>query len=176
MRCCQHGQVFHHLSPKQNAGAITLCGTPLKKDEEAAYLAVTFEKRKTLKTLMAKVEAKARRRMATLRKLAETTLKASEKVQNSLPVNSQTHLEYGSTAWSTTAKTRQQVLDKVQNQTLHLITSVVRPAPIPETERFTGAQPLGQRMDVKILMQAGKFRYTGHHPMKTRLEGIIENR
>ena len=33
------------LSPKQKAGTITLGGTPLKEDEEATYLGITFDKR-----------------------------------------------------------------------------------------------------------------------------------
>ena len=68
------------------------------------------------------------------------------------------HLEYGSTAWSTTAKTDQQALDKVQNQALRLITGAMRSTPITEMETHTGVQPLGQRRDAKILMQTDKFR------------------
>ena len=35
-------------------------------------------------------------------------------------------LEYSSTAWSTTAKTNQQSLDKIQNQALRIITGAIR--------------------------------------------------
>ena len=68
------------LSPKQKAGTITLGGTPLKEDEEATYLGITFDKRQTWKQHIAKAEAKARRRLAILRKLAGTTWGASEKI------------------------------------------------------------------------------------------------
>ena len=86
------------------------------------------------------------------------------------------HFEYGSSAWSTTAKTNQQALDKVQNQALRLITGAMRSTPITEMERLTGVQPLGQRRDVKNMMQAEKFKCLTNHPMKTRLEGLTKNR
>ena len=68
------------LSPKQNPGTITLGGTPLKEDEEATYLGITFDKRQAWKKHIAKAEAKAKRRLAVLRKLAGTTWGASEKI------------------------------------------------------------------------------------------------
>ena len=126
---------------------------------------------------IAKVEAKARRRMAILRKLAGTTWGASEKILKTVYQETvRPHLEYGSTAWSTTAKTNQQALDKVQNQALLLITGAMRSTPITEMERLTGVQLLGQRRDAKNMMQAEKFKCLTNHPMKTRLEGLTKNR
>ena len=46
------------LSPKQKAGTITLGGIPLKEDEEATYLGITFDKRQTWRQHIAKAEAK----------------------------------------------------------------------------------------------------------------------
>ena len=43
-------------------------------------------------------------------------------------------------------------------------------------ERLTGVQPLGQRRDAKIMMQAEKFKCMTNHPMKTRLEGLTTHR
>ena len=162
------------LSPKQKAGSITLGGTPLKEDEEATYLGITFDKRQTWKQHIAKAEARTRRRLAILRKLAWG---ASEKILKTVYQGTvRPHLEYGSTAWSTTAKTNQQALDKVQNQALRLITGAMRSTPITKMERLTGVQPLGQRRDAKNMMQAEKFKCLTNHPMKTRLEGLTKNR
>ena len=165
------------LSPKQKAGTITLGGTPLKEDEESTYLGITIDKRQTWKQHTAKAEAKARRRLAILRKLAGTTWEASEKVLKTVYQGTvRPHLEYGSTAWSATAKTNQQALDKVQNQALRLITGAMRSTPITEMEKITGVQRLGQRRDAKNMMQAEKFKCLANHPMKTRLEGLTKNR
>ena len=86
------------------------------------------------------------------------------------------HLECGSTAWSATTKKNQLALDKAQNQSLRLITGVMRSTPITEMERITEVQPLGQRTDSKILMQTDMFRCMPNHPLKTRLEGLAKNR
>ena len=86
------------------------------------------------------------------------------------------HFEYGSTAWSTTAKTNQQALDKVQNQALGLITGAMRSKAITEMERLTGVQPLGQKRDARNMMPAEKFKCMTNHPMKTRLDGLTKNR
>ena len=142
------------LSPKQKAGTITLGGNPPKEDEQATYLGITFDKRQTWKQHIAKTEAKARRRLAILRKLAGTTWGASEKILKTVYQGTvRPHLEYGSTAWSTTAKTNQQTLDKVQIQALRLITGAMRSTPITEMERLTGVQCLDQRRDAKNMMQ-----------------------
>ena len=51
------------LSPKQKAGTIRLGNTPLKEDEEATYLGVTFDKKITWKSHITKAEMKARHKL-----------------------------------------------------------------------------------------------------------------
>ena len=83
----------------------------------------------------AKAEAKARRRLAILHKLAGTTWEASKKILKTVYQGTvRPHLEFGSTAWSTTAKTNQQALEKVQNQALRLIAGAMRSTPITEMD------------------------------------------
>ena len=165
------------LSPKQKAGTITLGGTPLKEDEEATYLGVTFDKRATWKPHVARAETKARRKLAIIRKLAGTTWGANERVLKTVYQGSvRPHLEYGSTAWSTCAKTTQQALDKVQNQALRIITGAMRSTPIKAMEKLTGIQPLALRREAKIMVQAEKFRCLPDHPMKQKLNGLTKNR
>ena len=155
------------LSPKQKVGTFTLGGTPLKEDGEATYLGITFDKRQTWKQHISKAEVKARRRLAILRKLACTIWGASEQILKTVYQGAvRPHVEYGSTAWSNTAKTNQQALDKVQKQALRLITGAMPSTPITEMERLTGVQPLGQRRDAKNTMQAEKVTCLTNHPMK----------
>ena len=62
-------------------------------------------------------EAKARRKLNIMRKLASTNWGANEKVLK--PVyegNVRPHLEYGSSAWFTAAKSHHQALDKIQTR------------------------------------------------------------
>ena len=165
------------LSTKQKAGTIKLGGTPLREDEEATYLGVTFDRRQTWKPHIARAEAKARRKLAILRKLAGTTWGANERILKTVYQGTvRPHLEYGSTAWSTTAKTNLQALDRVQNQALRLITGAMRSTPIREMEKLTAIHPLTQRREEKNLMLAEKFRCLPDHPMKQKLDGLTKNR
>ena len=54
---------------KQKAGQISLDGTRLKEDDQPTYLGVTFDKTQTWKPHIQASEAKAKRRIALMRKL-----------------------------------------------------------------------------------------------------------
>ena len=85
-------------------------------------------------------------------------------------------LEYSSTAWSTTAKTNQQSLDMIQNQALRIITDAMKSTPITFMEQTTTIQPLQQRRQAKVLLQAEKYKCLPDHPMKESVEGRTKNR
>lgn len=68
------------LSPKQKPGTVKLENTTLKNEDDPTYLGVTFDKRQTWRPHIQKAEAKARRKLAFLRKLAGTTWGANEKI------------------------------------------------------------------------------------------------
>ena len=59
------------------------------------------------------------------------------------------YLEYGSIIWSTTAKTNQQVLDKVQYQAIGIITGFMRSTPIKATKTTAVVEPLSRRRDAR---------------------------
>ena len=165
------------LSTKQKAGNIKIGDASLRTDLEPTYLGVTFDKRQTWKPHIQKAEAKAKRKLAILRKLAGTTWGANERILKTVYEGAvRPHLEYGSTAWSTTAKTNQQALDRVQNQALRLITGAMRTTPIKAMEKVTGIQPLQERRATKVLLQAEKFRCQENHPMKQKVNGLTKNR
>ena len=165
------------LSSKQKAGTIKLGDTPLRSDEEATYLGVTFDKKQTWKPHIQQAEAKARRKLAILRKLAGTDWGAKTNILKQVYQGAvRPHLEYGSTAWSTTAKTHQQTLDKVQNQALRIITGSMRSTPIKAMEETASIQPLHQRRDAKNMILAEKIKCLPHHPMKERMANLTKNR
>ncbi|XP_041379145.1 uncharacterized protein LOC121391659 [Gigantopelta aegis] len=165
------------LSPKKKAGTIKIGNTPLKHADEVTYLGVTFDKKQTWKPHIQKAETKARCKLAIMRKLAGTSWGANETILKRVYQGTvRPHLEYGSSAWSTTAKTNQQALDKVQNQALRIITGSMKSTPIKDMEKTAAIQPLGERRDAKIMIQAEKFRYLPNHPMKQRMDGLTKNR
>ena len=165
------------LSSKQKPGIIKLGDTPLKNEEEATYLGVTFDKRQTWKPHIDRAEGKARRKLAILRKLAGTHWGANQKILKRVYQGAiRPHLEYGSTAWATASKTNLQSLDRVQNQALRLITGSMRSTPIQAMEKVAVIQPLAQRRDEKILVQAEKFRCLAQHPMTRRMDQSTSSR
>ena len=162
---------------QQKAGDITLDDTVLKQDDEPTYLGVTYDKKQTWKPHIQKAETKAKRKLALLRKLAGSTWGANERTLRTVYEGSiRPHLEYGSAAWSTTAKTNLQTMDKVQNQALRLITGALRSSPIQAMEKATGIQPLQDRLKAKTAIQAERYKCHESHPMKSKLEGRTCNR
>ena len=107
------------LSTKSKPMKIMLDDTELQHTDSATYLGITFDKRQTWKTHISRAEAKARRKLALLRKLAGTQWGAAETVLRNVYIGTiQPHLEYGSTTLSSASKSAIYTLDKVQNQAL----------------------------------------------------------
>ena len=85
-------------------------------------------------------------------------------------------LEYGMTAWGTTAKSNFDRVSKVQNQATRIITGAMKSTPIMELETITGLQSLDDRRDLKLLSQAAKFKRLQGHPMRQRLSQPTKGR
>ena len=162
---------------KQKAGQISLDGTRLKEDDQPTYLGVTFDKTQTWKPHIQASEAKAKRRIALMRKLTGSSWGANQKTLRTVYESTvRPHLEYGSTAWSTATKTSLQTVDKVQNQALRIMTGAMKSTPIAAMEEVTGIQSLEKRRQMKILTQAEKFKCQQGHPMKTKVSGYTRKR
>ena len=135
-----------------------------------AWNVCTFDKRLTWRQQTEKAEARAKVRLALMKKLAGTTWGADTVTLKRLytgrvrPV-----LEYGMTAWGTTAKSNFDRVSKVQNQATRIITWAMKSTPIMELETITGLQSLDDRRDLKLLSQAATFKRLQDHPMRQRL-------
>ena len=147
------------LSTKEQTATLHINGQTLLAEDNPTYLGVTFVKRLTWKQQTKKAEARAKVRLALMKKLAGTTWGADTVTLKRLytgrvrPV-----LEYGMTAWGTTAKSNFDRVSKVQNQATHIITGAMKSTPIMELETITGLQSLDDRRDLKLLSQAAKFK------------------
>ena len=157
------------LSTKTKAGHLHLENTPLLYEDQQTYLGVTFDKRLTWKQHVQNAEAKARRKINIMRKLAGTQWGANERILKSVYQGSvRPHLEYGSSSWMTAAQTHQQTLQRVQNQALRIITGAMRSTPIEKMEGTTGILPLKNRWECKALIQYTKAETSANHLMHTR--------
>ncbi|XP_078312866.1 uncharacterized protein LOC144619290 [Crassostrea virginica] len=146
-------------------------------EDQQTYLGVTFDKRLTWKQHIMSAEAKARRKLNIMRKLAGTNWGANEKVLKSVyEGNVRPHLEYGSSAWFTAAKSHHQALDKVQNQALRIITGAMKSTSIARMEEITNIPTLSKRRECKAMIQATKYKSLPDHPMKEILKQLSSGR
>ena len=167
----------HHYSPCHQRSKLDPSRLVHTEQDQATYLGVTFDKRLTWKTHTLHTEGKAHKKLAVMRKLAGTTWGANEQILNTVYEGSvRPVLEFSSTTWSTTAKTNQQSLDKIQNRALRIITGAMKSTPITFMEQTTAIQPLQQRQQAKVLFQAEKYKCLPDHPMKEKVEGRTKNR
>ena len=82
---------------------IMLDDTELEHTDSATYLGITFDKRQTWKTHISGAEAKARRKLALLRKLVGNQWGAEETILKNVYIGTmRPHLDYGSTTVSAT--------------------------------------------------------------------------
>ena len=72
--------------------------------------------------------------------------------------------------------TSKYTLDKVHNQALRLITGSMQSTPIKIMEEITAIQPLSKRRDMRIMIQAERYKCSPSHPMKTKIHGMTKNR
>ena len=165
------------LSTKEQKATLYINGQTLLAEDNPTYLGVTFDKRLTWKQQTEKAEASAKERLALMKKLACTTREADTVTLKRLytgrvrPV-----LEYGMTAWGTTAKSKFDRVSKVQNKATRIITGAMKSTPIMELETITGLQSLDDRRDLKLLSQAAKFKRLQGHPMRQRLSQPTKGR
>ena len=154
------------LSTKEQKATLHINGQTLLAEDNPTYLGVTFDKRLAWKQQTEKAEARAKVRLVFRKKLAGTTWGADTVTLKRLytgrvrPV-----LEYGMTAWGTTANSNFDRVSKIQNQATRIITGAMKSTPIMELETITGLQSFDDRRDLKLLSQAAKFKRPQDHPM-----------
>ena len=165
------------LSTKAKHVKIMLDDVKLQHTDSTTYLGVTFDKRQTWRNHINSTEAKARRKLALLRKLAGTQWGAAETVLKNVYIGAiRPHLEYGSTTFTSASKSTLYMLDKVQNQAMRLITGAMKSTPIKVMEDTTAISSLCHRRDMRNLIQAERYKCSPSHPMKVRINGMTKNR
>ena len=165
------------LSTKEQKATLHINGLTQLAEHNPTYLGVTFDKRLTWKQQTEKAEARAKERLTLIKKMAGMTWGADTVTLKRLytgrvrPV-----LEYGMTAWGTTAKSNFDRVSKVQNQATRIIAGAIKSTSIMEMKTITGLQSLDDRRDLKLLSQAAKFKRLQEHPMRHRLSQPTKER
>ena len=156
---------------------IMLDDTELQHTDSSPYLGITFDKRHTWKTHINRAEARARRKLALLRKLAGTQWGASETMlRNEYIGTIRQHLEYGSTTLSLASKSAIYTLNKVQNQASRLIARSMKSIPMRVMEETTAIQSLSKRRDMRNIIQAERYKFSSSHPMRKGMDAMTKHR
>ena len=156
---------------------IELNDTDLQHTDCATYLGIIFDKRQIWKTQISRAEAKARRKLALLRKLTETQWDAAETVLRNVYIGTvRPHLEYRSTTLSSSSKSAIYTLDNIQNQALRLITGSMKYTPIRVLEETTAIQPRCKRRDMRNIIQAERYTCSPSHPMRKGTDAMTKHR
>ena len=117
------------------------------------------------------------RKLALLKKIAGTHWGANSKIIKTVYTGAvRPTLEYGASAWATTAKTHTNKLDHVQNISLGTILGAMKSTPIAMMEKTTGVEPLESRRQAKLLTHAEKMKRLPDHPLHNRIQDLTKNR
>ena len=104
-----------------------------------------------------------------MRKLAGTQWGCSAEVLKQVYQGTvRPHLEQGSSAWISAAKSHKDKLEKVQNQGLRIITGAMKSTPIVKMQEITGIEPLQKRWEGKTLTSYTKASCLEDHPTHER--------
>ena len=166
-----------NLSPKPQKAKLNIGGQTLKEEPNPIYLGVKFDPRLTWNAQAEQSRNKGIRRTALLRKLTGTDWGADHQLLRKAYVGYvRSALEYGLSAWGTTADSNLQKICRVQNQNLRIMTGAIRSTPIRDMESLSGLEPMEDRRDLKQITQLEKIKRIPHHPMKERSNKSTKSR
>ena len=165
------------LSNQKHSVHLKLNGQTLHQEDTPTYLGVTLDRRLTWKNQLQKNQARAKIRLASMKKLSCTEWGADQNMLKMLYVGRiRPVLEYGMAASCTAAKSNTCKLSRVQHQAMRMMTGAMRSTPISAMETVTGLQPQEDRQEMKVLTQAAKFKRLQDHPMHERMNQPTKRR
>jgi hypothetical protein len=165
------------LSSRKQVAKLILNGKVLRKDETPNYLGITLVWLMTWGQHINKSHARAKLRLAIMRKLAGTAWGAVMKVLKKLYVGRvRPVLEYGMSAWSSSSKSSFGKIHRLQNSAARIIPGALRSKPVNRIESITGLQPMEDRQTGRVLQQAEKFNELTRHPIHDRIKGYQKGR
>ncbi|GFR72668.1 retrovirus-related Pol polyprotein from type-1 retrotransposable element R1 4 [Elysia marginata] len=165
------------LSNKSQTVHLKIGEHQLREEPSPTYLGVTFDKRRTSKAQTDKCQERGILHTGLLRRLAGTQWGTDMTVLKTVYTGYvRTYLEYGSSAWNTTAKSNQKNVEKVQNQSLRKIIGGLKSTPILKMETIPGLQTLEESRETKILTQRQKYKAMPNCALKRRLKDTNKGR
>ena len=145
------------LSSKPQKARLTIGGHRLQEEPNPTYLGMKFDPRLTWNVHTEQCRNKGLHRTALLKKLAGSDWGADNTVLPKAYLRYvRSVLEYSMAAWSTTSDSNFNKIYRVQNQNLRIMTGALKSTPINDMERITGLESMGDRREVKQVIQHWK--------------------
>ena len=165
------------LSTSKEKVSIKLGDKTLPQVDTPTFLGVKLDTRLSWKPQIEAMEERGIRRLAIMKKLSGTHWGANSQILKTVYTGAvRPVLEYGASAWSTTAKTHANKLDRVQNLGLRTILGAMKSTPVAAMEQTAGIEPLESRRQTKILIHAEKLKRLPDHPLHNKLQDLTKNR
>ena len=142
------------LSPKLQKARLKIGGHRLQEEPNPTFLGVMFDPRLTWNVHTEQCWNKGLHRTALLKKLAGSHWGADNAVLRKVYVGYvRPVLEHSMAAWSTTSDSNFNKICRVQNQNLRIMTGALKSTPINDLETITGLDSMGDRREVKQVIQ-----------------------
>ena len=179
---------FQFFTLKKESTKINLnCnGSTLQRTEKAKYLGVSFDTKLTWKNHIQQIKDKAINRFKLIKRLAGTKWGSSRKtLSTTYNMYIKPVMKYCSEILITTNKTNKEILERVQNQALRLITGAVKTTPIQALQVITSIKPINMEIETQALITFEKLirlpksekwinYLNSHHTLKTQVGFIQE--
>ena len=171
----QHNQNhLHSVQPLTQAAESqtnNIGGHRLQEEPNPTYLGVKFDPRLTWNVHTEQCRNNGLHRTALLTRLAGSDWGADNAVLCKAYVGYvRPVLEFSMAAWSTTSDSNFNKICRVQNQNLRIMTGALKSTPINDMETITGLESMGDRREVKQVIQLEKIKRLQHHPMRERVK------
>ena len=123
------------------------------------------------------MHGKALRKMALMKKLAETKWGANIKILTQDYITTvRPHMEYATNVWPSAARTNLDQLAKAQNAGLRIITGGMKTTFTTEVKRTAGLLSLEERREEKLWRQSEKMKRLPSYSLHSKFEAPTKNR
>ena len=162
------------LSPVQSKAKldIKVDGMQAQKDSQPTYLGVQMDARLTFKDHVDNLKRKATKRLALIKRLASNEWGSDINTLRSLYIGYvRSTLDCNMSLQVSCSKTRQEELNKIQNNALRLISGGLRSTPTAAAEIMTNIEPLDMRREKATIETFERcHRMPPSHPAKKLVE------
>ena len=150
---------------------LTYGDTELGKEENPVYLGMHFDTSLTFGVHIEETVKKATTRLNLLKRLGSTTWGADKTTLRNLYLGYiRSVLEYNAALLSTSSKTNQEQLDKVQRRALRFVCGGMKTTPNAACEIDSNVMPLQKRREQAVLQAVERYeRMPDNHPTRNAI-------